>query len=54
MRPRTFRLPRDREVVRAVLGPAEHLDFKTHPRVEEGLGDAIQLYALVRRFEDSM
>jgi hypothetical protein len=33
------------EVVGAMPGPAEHLDFKTHPRVER-IVDANQLYTL--------
>jgi hypothetical protein len=45
MRPRAVGLPDDQEVFGAVPGPAEHLDFKTHPRVER-IVDANQLYAL--------
>ena len=45
MRPRTVGLADDQEVVGAVPGSAEHLDFKTHPRVE-WIVDANQLYTL--------
>jgi len=45
MRPRTVGLPDDQKVVGAVPGPTEHLDFKTHPRVE-WIVDANQLYTL--------
>jgi len=45
MRPRTVGLPDDQEVVAAVPGPAEHLNLKTHPRVER-IVDANQLYTL--------
>lgn len=45
MRPRTVGLPDDQEVFGAVPGPAEHLDFKTHPRME-WIVDANQLYTL--------
>lgn len=45
MRPGAVGLPNDQEVVGAVLGPAEHLDLKTHPRVER-IVDANQLYPL--------
>jgi hypothetical protein len=45
MRPRTVGLPDDQEIVGAVPGPAEYLDFKTHPRMER-IVDANQLDTL--------
>ena len=45
MRPRAVGLPDDQEIVGAVFGPAEYLDFKTHLRVE-WIVDANKFYTL--------
>ena len=45
MRPRAVGLADDQEVVAAMPDTAEHLDFKTHARVE-WIVDANQLYEL--------
>lgn len=45
MRPGAVGLPDDQEIVDTVPGPAEHLDFKAHLRVE-WIVDANEIYTL--------